>query len=104
MWRINKQVFRLFACFQEKVYMCGAVYYQPASAHRCWTTIGRDGGKQVVSLSVDGCLDRGVIQHELLHALGFHHEHTRSDRDQYVRINWDKIPAGELQTLCGLGY
>ncbi|XP_019962869.2 hatching enzyme 1.2 isoform X3 [Paralichthys olivaceus] len=59
----------------------------------CWSTIGKDGGRQVVSLSVNGCLDRGIIQHELLHALGFHHEHTRSDRDQYVRINWGNIPA-----------
>ncbi|XP_074473641.1 hatching enzyme 1.2-like [Sebastes fasciatus] len=59
----------------------------------CWSFIGRDGGKQVVSLSVYGCLNHGIIQHELLHALGFHLEHTRSDRDQYVRINWENVPA-----------
>ncbi|XP_041816387.1 high choriolytic enzyme 1-like [Chelmon rostratus] len=59
----------------------------------CWSTIGRDGGQQLLSLSVYGCLDHGIIQHELLHALGFHHEHTRSDRDRYVRINWGNIPA-----------
>ncbi|XP_042364986.1 hatching enzyme 1.2-like [Plectropomus leopardus] len=59
----------------------------------CWSSVGKDGGQQVVSLSVYGCLDHGIIQHELLHALGFHHEHTRSDRDQYVRINWENVPA-----------
>lgn len=57
--------------------------------------MGRDGGQQLVSLSAFGCLDRGIIQHELLHALGFYHEHTRSDRDQYVRINWENVPECE---------
>lgn len=71
--------------------------HQIASSCRCWSNIGRDGGQQVVSLSVFGCLEHGIIQHELLHALGFHHEHTRSDRDQYVRINWENVPAGELK-------
>lgn len=63
---------------------------------RCWSTVGRKGGEQVLSLSAFGCLDRGIIQHELLHALGFYHEHTRSDRDHYVRINWANVPPGQL--------
>ncbi|XP_067280069.1 hatching enzyme 1.2-like isoform X8 [Pseudorasbora parva] len=58
----------------------------------CWSSVGRSGGKQQVSLSVDGCVSHGLIEHELIHSLGFHHEHTRSDRDQYVRINWENIP------------
>lgn len=53
--------------------------------------MGRIGDKQVVSLQRFGCVRHGVIQHEVLHALGFLHEHTRSDRDNYVTILWDKI-------------
>ncbi|XP_030636921.1 high choriolytic enzyme 1 [Chanos chanos] len=69
-------------------------YISIESKTGCWSNLGRTGGKQKLSLSVYGCVHYGVIQHELLHALGFLHEHTRSDRDQYVRINWDYIPSG----------
>uniref|UniRef100_A0A667WYA8 Metalloendopeptidase n=1 Tax=Myripristis murdjan TaxID=586833 RepID=A0A667WYA8_9TELE len=57
----------------------------------CFSSLGRLGDKQVVSLQRFGCVRHGIIQHELLHALGFYHEHTRSDRDQYVRINWEYV-------------
>nr|BAJ23948.1 hatching enzyme [Alepocephalus longiceps] len=59
----------------------------------CYSSLGRTGGKQVLSLNMYGCVYHGIIQHELNHALGFNHEQTRSDRDQYVRINWDKIQS-----------
>ncbi|XP_026091530.1 high choriolytic enzyme 1-like [Carassius auratus] len=57
----------------------------------CFSSLGRTGGKQVVSLNRQGCVFHSIVQHELLHALGFYHEQTRSDRDQYVRINWENI-------------
>ncbi|XP_074471219.1 low choriolytic enzyme-like isoform X2 [Sebastes fasciatus] len=57
----------------------------------CSSLLGTTGGKQVLSLQRFGCVRHGIIQHELLHALGFYHEHTRSDRDQYVKINWDNV-------------
>lgn len=53
--------------------------------------MGRIGDKQVVSLQRFGCVRHGIIQHEVLHALGFLHEHTRSDRDNYITILWDNI-------------
>ncbi|XP_040188614.1 embryonic protein UVS.2-like isoform X2 [Rana temporaria] len=61
----------------------------------CYSYLGRTGGSQTVSLG-GGCIYRGIIQHELEHALGFYHEHVRSDRDNYVDINFQYIPKGKL--------
>ncbi|XP_072312711.1 high choriolytic enzyme 1-like [Eucyclogobius newberryi] len=57
----------------------------------CFSSLGRQGGRQVLSLNKWGCVHHGIVQHEFNHALGFQHEQTRSDRDQYVDINWNNI-------------
>nr|XP_057913523.1 low choriolytic enzyme-like isoform X2 [Doryrhamphus excisus]XP_057913524.1 low choriolytic enzyme-like isoform X2 [Doryrhamphus excisus] len=57
----------------------------------CFSMLGRLGDKQVVSLQRFGCVQHGIILHEMMHALGFFHEHTRSDRDDYVRIEWENV-------------
>lgn len=40
------------------------------------------------------CMERNDILHELMHVLGFFHEHNRPDRDDYVEIHWDNIASG----------
>ncbi|KAI2650496.1 Hatching enzyme 1.2 [Labeo rohita] len=65
----------------------------------CYSYLGRIGGQQLVSLKRTGCLYHGIIQHELNHALGFYHEHTRSDRDKYVKINWEYIPTDKASNF-----
>ncbi|CAM9782746.1 unnamed protein product, partial [Lampetra fluviatilis] len=50
-----------------------------------WSFLGRQGGDQAMSLE-PGKVTKGVVLHELMHALGFHHEHCRSDRDDHVLV------------------
>jgi hypothetical protein len=58
----------------------------------CSSTVGRQGGRQLVTLGL-GCL-QGQARHEIGHTLGLWHEQSRSDRDNVVTINWANITAG----------
>lgn len=66
--------------------------------------MGRQGGGQTVSLSRQGCLYHSTVQHELLHALGFNHEQTRSDRDNHIRVYWENIIDGETVSVTYLVF
>ena len=41
-----------------------------------------------------GCLQHGVVLHELLHSLGLWHEQSRLDRDSHVTVRWENIRRG----------
>ena len=64
---------------------------------RCWSSVGKkywryDYGQEV-SLG-KGCNHRGTIMHEIMHAIGFWHEHSRPDRNLYVEVLWENILDG----------
>nr|XP_058972703.1 MAM and LDL-receptor class A domain-containing protein 1-like [Pocillopora verrucosa] len=76
----------------------------------CSSSIGRTArGEQKINLH-RGCWFKGVVIHEIAHAIGFFHEQSRSDRDSYVKIlyeniqkgvedNFQKFDQGEIQHL-----
>ncbi|KAI2510799.1 High choriolytic enzyme 1-like [Fragilaria crotonensis] len=66
-------------------------YIMVVDGDSCSSYVGRQGGEQPVTLSSGGCVTHGIVQHEFLHALGFNHEQSRPDRDEYVRINFENI-------------
>jgi hypothetical protein len=55
--------------------------------------VGLQGGAQEMNIVNWG--SRFIIAHEIGHALGLIHEHSRTDRDAYVRILMQNITAGE---------
>jgi len=47
-----------------------------------------------VNVSISSCHKKGAVMHEVLHTLGFFHEHNRPDRDNFVTIHFDNIIPG----------
>lgn len=62
-------------------------------------SIGRKGGRQVINLQDPGCVHKGIIVHEIGHAVGFWHEQSRPDRDAYVQVNWANIQDGKAHNF-----
>lgn len=61
----------------------------------CCSFVGKRGnGPQAISIGKN-CDKFGIVVHELGHAVGFWHEHTRPDRDDWVTIIRDNIMVGQ---------
>lgn len=72
-------------------------YIRVVTGNGCYSMIGRQGGKQFLSLGF-GCYRKGVAEHELLHVLGFYHEQSRLDRDRHVTIHQQNVlPSAKKQ-------
>ncbi|XP_077491785.1 zinc metalloproteinase nas-6-like [Amblyomma americanum] len=81
--------------FVERTNQNDYIYLFPGQG--CYSYLGRTGRRQPVSLG-QGCLYMTTVAHELLHAVGFHHEHTRPDRDDYITIMLENVrPEYEAQ-------
>ncbi|XP_069502580.1 astacin-like metalloendopeptidase [Ambystoma mexicanum] len=85
------QAFREATCIRFVPRFNETDYITFNSSNGCWSSIGRTGNQQFVSISRPLCVSTGVIAHELMHVLGFNHEHVRKDRDTYMSVQWKNI-------------
>lgn len=59
----------------------------------------KKNGAQVINLQHKnklggGCIFHGTVVHEIMHALGFYHQQSASDRDQYVTVHLENVKSG----------
>ncbi|XP_078069869.1 meprin A subunit alpha-like [Mustelus asterias] len=85
--------YRLKSCIDFKPYEGEKTYLIFQKLDGCWSFVGDNHSGQNVSIG-ERCDYKAIIEHELLHALGFYHEQSRTDRDDYVNIWWDEIIPG----------
>ncbi len=64
------------------------IFFVSGEEH-CYSYLGRRGGHQPIVLS-DQCEFREIV-HEVMHALGFIHEQSRPERDNWIEVLWDNI-------------
>lgn len=87
--------YRLKTCIDFKPWSGEANYISIFKGGGCFSSVGnRHVGKQRLSIGTN-CDRIATIEHEFLHALGFWHEQSRADRDDYVKIMWDRISEGK---------
>ena len=91
---------QLYAPYQQERYLLMHRDSPPFSRGCYSTSVGKSlhGGEQQISIG-KGCNYIGTVIHEMMHAVGFFHEHTRLDRDQYVTIYWNSIQKGNLKNF-----
>tara|TARA_R110000751_G_scaffold260903_1_gene360286 strand:+ start:373 stop:1209 length:837 start_codon:yes stop_codon:yes gene_type:complete len=62
------------------------VYFSKAAGCSSW--VGKQGGRQNINI---GNCSYGSIIHEILHASGFYHEQSRTDRENYISIEFKNV-------------
>jgi len=62
----------------------------------CWSYVGMVGFRQQEISIGSGCELIGTTTHEIGHAIGFHHEQNRPDRNEWITIMNDSIQTNRL--------
>jgi Astacin (Peptidase family M12A) len=112
--RLAMDAVEAVTCVRFKVRKYEKDFVSIHSGQFCKSYLGRIGGPQEMSLNNKLCFQKGIIIHELLHALGYIHMHNRPDRDKHIKILWQNIDQrfysefdkvdGAMYNYYGTGY
>uniref|UniRef100_A0A3Q3FVY3 Metalloendopeptidase n=1 Tax=Kryptolebias marmoratus TaxID=37003 RepID=A0A3Q3FVY3_KRYMA len=95
--------FRIKSCIDFKTQDLEDYYLSFQKLEWCYSYVGREfTNGQNLSIGI-GCDSLVIVEHEILHALGFHHEQSRYDRDDYVKIVLDNILKGHEYNFDTIG-
>lgn len=91
----SMQLWSNSTCIRFKKRTNETAFVNLRSGRGCSSAIGRIGQQQNVYLA-SRCRIPSTIAHELGHALGFYHEQSRPDRDDYVEILEHNVLKGMM--------
>ncbi|XP_072249989.1 meprin A subunit beta-like [Leuresthes tenuis] len=95
--------FRLKTCIDFKPRDSEDYYISFQKKDGCFSYIGRTSlNGQVISIG-RFCDSIDTAEHEILHALGFYHEQSRFDRDNFVTVVLDNVLEGKKHNFRKVG-
>jgi len=68
----------------------------------CASYVGFQGASNGQLMLIASWCNHLNIAHEILHAAGFYHEHTRMDHDEYVTIDHNNVRSDAQQNFKGV--
>lgn len=90
-WMANTRITLVERTLENAEQHPNFITFEPSNGCASW--VGKIGGEQAIWVA-DNCTTGSII-HEIGHAVGLFHEHTRPDRDNYIRVDWDQIQDGK---------
>ncbi|CAH1790161.1 unnamed protein product [Owenia fusiformis] len=106
--------YRTYTCIRWVPRTTESAYVKIIKGGGCYSNVGTLRRVQTLSLG-RGCWNKGIIIHEMMHAVGFWHEQSRSDRDNYVTImlqnvrpgmehNFQKMSSSQAKNILSYDY